>query len=478
MRVTTESQFQTAIRNVQRNATTMAKLQDQLASGLRLRRPSDGPAEVAQLQRAKQEDARLSFHMRTIRDASNVLDTSTSALTNAKEVLTRAKDIALEAANTATDIGGSEAFAQEIDVAITQLMQLANQRLPDGRYLFAGTASDRQPYAVAATDSAGRPTRIEYAGGEESSQVLVGPGQTMDTLISGRVFQLQQRARTVFAGSTGAKPGSGTDSASGQGTLLVQHTSTTYSGTSGISPGTSSNTNDTVIGPDGANLLTIDNVAKTISLNGGTPVTFDQTEADLKVTGPKGESVFVNTTGILDGFVGTESILADGSISIDGGATSVPIDFSSNQVLTNTDGFVTNIDSSNIRLAGTERLDYQGTESAFDALTALRDDIRNTGNMTTPERNAALTRRLEELDRVIGGVLNALGSQGVQAEFLAQLTSRNEDVQLSLQKEVDDLESVDVADALTRLTQQENLFQLSLSLITRMNQLDLSQFLR
>ena len=478
MRVTSESQFQTAIRNVQRNATSMSKLQDQLASGLRLRRPSDGPAEVAQLRRDKQEDARLTTHMRAIRDAADILNTSTSALTSAKEVLTRAKDIAIEASNTATDTGGAEAYAQEIDVAINQLLEIANQKLSDGRYLFAGTKSDRQPFVISASDTSKRPTRIDYVGDNQGSQVLIGPEQTISSLISGRIFGLQQRTTTAFSGPTGAKPGSGTDSSTGQGTLLVRHSLTEYSGASGIATGTSSADQDTVIGPTGVHSLAIDNVAKTISLNGGTPVSFDQTESDLKITGPNGEAVFVNTTGIATGFIGTAEITASGTLSIDGGTSSVPIDFSSNQVLVDANGLVTNVDSSDIRRAGTDRLDYQGTEDAFQALTALRDDLRNTGNMTTTERNAALSRRLDELDRVITGVLNGLGSQGVQAEFLTQLTERTEVRQLSLKEQIDELESVDVAEAITRLTQQENLFQLSLSLITRMNQLDLSQFLQ
>ena len=191
MRVTTDMQFQGILRNTQKTLASMSKLQDQVASGVRLQRPSDGPAEMQRLMKYRQDDARLTTHLATIRDATSVLDASTTALTDAKNVLTHAKDIALQAANTATsDPSADEALAQEIDGALTSLMRIANRKLPDGQSLFAGTANQTTPFVVTAKDSAGRPTQISYQGTDESSQIVVGPGETLDTLISGNVFKL------------------------------------------------------------------------------------------------------------------------------------------------------------------------------------------------------------------------------------------------------------------------------------------------
>lgn len=317
MRVTTDMQFQGILRNTQRTLASMAKLQDQVASGVRLQRPSDGPAEMQRLLKNRHDDARLSTHLATIRDATTVLDASTTALTDAKSVLTHAKDIALQAANTATsDPSADGALAQEIDGALTSLLRIANRKLPDGQSLFAGTANQTTPFVVAATDSAGRPTQINYQGTDDSSQVLIGPGETLDTLISGNVFRL---------------PPSSTSS---------------------------------------------------------------------------------------------------------------------------------------------------GAADAFQVLMNLRDDIRNTRGLSVTDRNAALSQHLEELDRSATGVLDALGTQGVQSELLTQWKDRVSDVQLTLQKQNDELESVDVAAAITELTQYQNLYKISLTLIQQINSLSLSDFLK
>lgn len=318
MRVTSDMQYQQLLRQVRRNFAEISQLQNQVSTGVRLQRPSDGPSDMGRVIRSRHIEARMATHLTTIRDASNTLLASTNALTAAKDTLLQAKEVALQASNSAvSDPSANEALAQKIDGLINSLLQIANQRLPDGRFLLSGTASQTQPFAVTARDVAGRPTSIVYQGAAEDSQVLVGQGQTVSTLIAGSVLRLRE--------------------------------------------------------------------------------------------------------------------------------ATVP---------------------------GEEPRD------AFQILMALRDDIRNTAGLADSERNAALTQRLDELDRISTRVLDALGSQGVQLEQLERLKDRTTDAQITLQKQTDELESVDVAEAITKLSQQQNLYQISLSLITQLNSLDLSRFLQ
>lgn len=317
MRVTNEMQYQTILRNVQNTQAGMARLQEQLSSGIRLQRPSDGPADMVRLLRVRHDDGRIDAHLSNIRDATVALDASTSALTEARNVLTRAKDAALEAANSAvSDPTADEALAQQIDGAIEAMLRIGNRKLSDGQSLFAGTANTTTPFVVTATDAAGRPSQIEYRGTSDSSKVLIGKGETLDTLIPGDVFDM-----------------------------------------------------------------------------------------------PPSE------------------------------ITTDPPD-------------------------------------AFQLLMNVRDTIRNSSGLPEAERNAALTRHLDELDRMSTGVLGALGTQGVQAELLVQWKDRVSDIQLSLKQQTDDLESVDVAKAITELAEFQNLYEVSLSLVQQINSLSLSDFLK
>lgn len=142
------------------------------------------------------------------------------------------------------------------------------------------------------------------------------------------------------------------------GSVTVKHDATTYSGDSGVAVGASSVRRDTVIGPAGAHKLTIRDTsgngsAGTASLNNGAPVKFTNTDTNLKVIGPDGESVYINTTAIKPKFSGTVDITATGSLTSDGGVTSIPIDFTEKQEVKNeATGVVIEVNSTKIRKAG------------------------------------------------------------------------------------------------------------------------------
>ncbi len=484
MRVTSEMQSNQSLRFIQSNYARLAKLHEQLASGKRIQRPSDSPAEIVQIRQNSAENLRLDTHLKTIRDVGVVLQNSVDALIESRGVLTHAKDIAIEVNSAAHDAASDSAFAHQIDVVIDQMLRVGNRQLPDGRYLFGGTASHAPPFEVTAVDSAERPTDVAYRGSDQASEAVVGKEIRVGTLIPGsEVFQMRHRATTIFTGTTGARPGTGTDSAVEPGSLVVKHTLTSIAGASGVSTGTSSASGDTIIGPSGAHTLNIidtsgTGASGTVSLNGGPPVAFTNSGADLRVTGPNGEAVFLNTTSITPGFSGTVSLTATGTMSVDGGTTSQPIDFSANQVMTDGGtGEMTNVDSTQIRRAGTDRLDYQGATDAFQALIALRDDIRNVHGLSTLDRSKALGRHIAALDRINNDVIDALGGQSVQAEYLTKLEERTADVQLDIQKATDGIEAIDVAGTIAAVQKQENLYQMSLQLTARMNSLSLADFL-
>src|SRR5439155_11953260 len=100
------------------------------------------------------------------------------------------------------------------------------------------------------------------------------------------------------------------------------HTSTTYQAGSGVQTGSGSAAGDTVIGPAGAHQLTIvdtsgTGAAGTVSLDGGPAVAFTNADTNLKVSGPNGQVVFVDTTAITANFNGTVNITANGTVSVD-----------------------------------------------------------------------------------------------------------------------------------------------------------------
>lgn len=184
LRTTTGSRVASAVANLQAQAAATAKWQTQIASGKRLNKPSDGASDFAALIDYRARDLRLGTSLGTIADAANSLNEGVNHLTEAQSVLTRAHGLAADAANGSSDAATYEAVATEIDGLLARFVDLSNAKTGD-RYLFGGTATTTQPFAVTATDASGRPTAIAYQGSDERSKGVVGQGQTVDTIYAG-----------------------------------------------------------------------------------------------------------------------------------------------------------------------------------------------------------------------------------------------------------------------------------------------------
>lgn len=483
MRVTPQVVISSSIAHAQQEYDALANLQAQASTGNRIQKISDDPLAALQVLADQAVSDRLDSYTQNIGNVQTKLNTSVSTLTEVSQVLTQAKNLALQGANTSNDAATNGALADQVDSLVSRILDLANARSGD-QYLYGGTASNTAPFVVSANNAQGQPDQVVYQGAQQRASAPVGVTQNVSTFYVGsEVFESQQRQATVFSGSTGAAAGSGTDSATGEGTLTVAHTSTTYAAGSGVQAGTSSAAGDTVLGPAGANTLTVvdtsgTGAAGTVSLNGGPAVAFTNGDTDLRVTDSSGGVVYVNTTAITAGFNGSVAITSNGTLSVDGGASTVPITFSGNQVVTDSQtGAVTNVNSSAIRQTGTDRLSYSGTYDAFQALTTLRDDLRNVNNLSQADQVAGIQQIIGELGRIQTNVLGVVGEQSADLQNLDALKQHASDVQLQTKTLISNLQSADITSVVVNLQAQQNLLALTLDSTSRVIGLSLLDFL-
>ena len=458
---------------------SLANLQFQASTGLRLSRASDDPNAAQQLFSLKRTSAQIETDIQKINRVESTLNLSVTNLTESHDLATAAQRLATQA-RTATSDEELSVYAVEAERILDRLAQLANSE-DRGSYLFSGQASRDTPFVAGGED---RYPPYVYAGATLAHQVEISQNISISLRYSGReIFASQQRATTVFVGATGAAAGVGTDSALIQGELTVSHTSTTVLGGSGATAGTSSPGGDTIIGQAGTHRITVvdtsgTGASGTIQLNDGEPVDFTSADTDLLVRGPAGESIYLDTTGITAGFNGTVDLAAAGTLSIDGGATATAIDFSNNQQLQDpATGRVTNIDSSGINRVGVEHLEYTGTSDVFSAVAELRDDIRNLRGLNNSQLQSSLQRRADELERHANQLLDAIGQQSVALETLAALKFRNEDYQLQIDSIANETEAADLAEVVTRLQNEQNLLEFSYAVSSRVLNQNFLQFL-
>jgi flagellin-like hook-associated protein FlgL len=288
------------------------------------------------------------------------------------------------------------------------------------------------------------------------------------------IFQPLDRQATVITGRSGTTSGTGTDTARGQRSLLIRHTLTTFAPGSGVTAGASSASSDTIIGASGTHQLVINDTSGTgtsgtVSLNGGAAVNFSGTDTDLMVTGPNGEKVYVNTTAITPGFSGSVDLTADGTLSIDGGATSTAITFSANQqVIDSRDGTLVNLNTTSTTMAGTDELEFPGTSDIFAVVRQLKEDLLNSRHLETSARAESLNRRLSDVELVQNHLLDMVGVQSVSMEQMERLQTRTGDLKLAEKSDYSDTVSADISEAVLRLQELNNLQQFTMAAVSKL----------
>jgi flagellar hook-associated protein 3 FlgL len=470
LRVSQQTLVNTAVFYEQQQTASLAHLQQEESSGYRILSPDDDPLGTVAVINYATQDAADTTDLSNINTATQDLNVGVSTLQNVHNILTQAKQLAVEGSNATTDSTSLASLGDQVNALLQQLVSAANTQ-NNGQYIFGGTATQTQPFV---TDSSGN---VNYVGGTRRASVPVGTSQSVDTYYTGsEVFQPPAGATTVYTGTTGAEPGTGIDTATGQGTLTVAHTTTTYDGNSGVAAGTDSATGDTILGPDGANTLTFTN--GTVSLNGGPAIAYTGSTNDLKLTGPNGEVAYIDTTNVAPGYTGTVNITSNGTLSA-GNGPAVAINFSGNQVVTGADGTVTNVDSTNIRQTGTDSLTYAGSPNAFQVLQGLRDDLLNTRNLSSPAQLQSISNRLGEIAAVDNNVQRVVGQQSASLQNLTGLQSQVQNVQLQTKQLSGDIQDADLASVVTNIQSQQNLLQATLEATSMMlNNTSLLNFIK
>lgn len=481
MRVTQELSAAAIKTYMRTTSARMFAAQTKVATGRAITKPSDDPGQLPRLLALKRNASEIEQYGRNISEGKAVVSSASSALEEISSLLIEAQEKTVGGLNGT--VNDRSAVASEIDGILNQVIALANQKLGD-RYLFGGTVTGRKPFAIA-PDASGQ-LRVAYQGNQGVFSSEVGPGIVSSLNIPGSTaFAPSLRGATTFTGISGARAGQGTDNGTGVDHLVVAHGTTTYAG-GGLSAGTSSAAGDTIIGPAGAHNVTIVSTDATgssgqLQLNGGTIVSFTNPDTNVKLTGPNGEIVYVNTSSILANQTNVQvALTATGTLSTDGGTTSTPITYAANQqIVDSLSGRVLNIDSTLIRRAGTDTVHYHGTLDVFTALASIRDGLRGASSNVNPGAALDDVRAfLDELKTSHDTLLRAASELGTREIRLNAAEDRLGDIDTRVKKLVSDIEEVDISNAVIDLQSSETAYQSALSVASRVNNLSLLDYLR
>jgi len=113
----------------------------------------------------------------------------------------------------------------------------------------------------------------------------------------------------------------------------------------------------------------------------------------------------------------------------------------------------------------------------FQSLIGLRDDLRNPA-FDLSARAQAVSQRLDAIQRSADSTRQTMGEQAVSLESLRALSNRFSDIKLATQTRTSELESTDIAAAIVRLQEQQNLFQSTLGIAAKLFGPSLLDFIR
>ncbi len=477
VRATTNSNFQRVLSGLRFNLSQLVLRQEQVATGRRILRPSDDPAGTSRVLSFNRQLASASRFIDAIGIGRSILDTGAVALEAGSGALAEARETLIQGMNGTLAPEDRQALATEIDLIRLGLLENANARSGE-RTLFGGATAGQGAYE---SRSIGGRERAIYIGSNEQQFIRIGDGVDVAITTPGSsIFSREAGAGAVFAGLTGAQPGSTANEGSGYEYLTLRHDTTIAGtiGTVGLALA-GAGANDTFLGPQ---TLDVDPVAGTVSFGGGParsiPQAGDPDLANFVVENPAGGELHLDFTG----YTGTSfngTVDATGSISIDGTTfTALNLADQNIQLVHPESGNVIHVDATGVTRAGRELVSFSGKVNAFDALQGMADDLRNVDGLDHTELLGRLDIWLDEVDRNHENLLVGLGGLGSRSERLTNTEDRLQgmrtQVEILRSQELD----IDFAEAALEMARAQQQLEIAQASGVRLLQTNLMNFLR
>jgi flagellar hook-associated protein 3 FlgL len=188
MRISTRQIYTQGLEAFQQQQQKLAKLQQQISTGVRLSKPSDDPAAASKILELEQTVSLNLQYQSNINLAEQRLNQQDAVLANYDSLLIRVRELAIQANNAPVDTVSRNAIAAEIDERLNELLSLANTIDGNGDYLFAGYQNDNAPFTRATTGSR---DFVSFNGDDGVRSVQISQNRQLEVDIPGREIFMQ-----------------------------------------------------------------------------------------------------------------------------------------------------------------------------------------------------------------------------------------------------------------------------------------------
>ena len=207
MRLSTNQIYDNASLSIQRNQSSLYKLQNQLSTGQRVLSPEDDPIAAAQALVVTQASDVNAQQVVNQGNASSQLRIVDSQLSSLVDLMQNVRQSVVQAGSTGTLTNSDRlTIATELESRLSEMMGIANAQNGSGDYLFSGYQGATIPFAI---NGAGN---VVYSGDDGERLLQVSASQQMAVNVAGsNVFMNTKSGNGTFATTAGgANVGSAT----------------------------------------------------------------------------------------------------------------------------------------------------------------------------------------------------------------------------------------------------------------------------
>ena len=188
MRISTRQIFTQGIEAFQQQQQKLARLQQQISTGVRLHKPSDDPSAAAKILELEQAVALNLQYRDNINLAEQRLAQQDTVLASYANLLNRVRELAVQGNNAPLDATARGAIANEIDQRLEELISLANTRDANGDFLFAGYQNTSAPFTAAVTGSR---SYVSFNGDPGIRSIQISENRRLEVDIPGQEIFMQ-----------------------------------------------------------------------------------------------------------------------------------------------------------------------------------------------------------------------------------------------------------------------------------------------
>jgi len=198
LRVTPGMMQAQLMRNINHNLTRMQGQQNELSTGRKLNKPSDDPVGITYSLRYRSELAMNEQYDKNVAQAKSLLEHTDTVLGQLNDLVQRAQELSIQALNDTNPQTALDAIATEIGQIYEQSVTLGNDQM-NGKYIFNGQMTDKQPYdkdTAASQDSDTGAINMRFAAGVTVPVNITG-GEVFGTSADGdNLFKLLKDIQT------------------------------------------------------------------------------------------------------------------------------------------------------------------------------------------------------------------------------------------------------------------------------------------